>query len=105
MQSLNLANENEFVSNLQLSILKLANPYSNIYYWVKGEIIDCVALQQAINTRLGHNIQILNKIKGKVNACILEREKLSVGKKSLKTIFKSSKETETYLNTLQKNID
>ena len=39
-----------------------------------------------------------------MNGFILEREKLQVGKKSIKTIFKSSKETENYATTLEKNI-
>ena len=34
-----------------------------------------------------------------------ELDKIHVGKKSLKTIFKSNKETENYGQTLQKNID
>ena len=55
--------------------------------------------------RLGQNIKVLNTIKSKVNTCILEREKLSIGKKSIKTIFKSTKETETYFNSLQKSIE
>lgn len=104
MNILHLANENEFVSNLQLSILRLQNPYQNVFYWVKGEIIDCLAMQQAISTRLGNNIQILNKTKGKMNGFILEREKLMVGKKSLKTLFKSTKETEAYATNLDKSI-
>lgn len=37
--------EADFISNLQLSILKLQNPYVNIFYWVKGEINDVIALQ------------------------------------------------------------
>ena len=76
-----------------------------MYYWVKGEINDVIALQQAITTRLLTNISSLTKIKNKINGFVLEREKISTGKKSLKTIFKSSKETETYSVTLQKGID
>ena len=34
-----------------------------------------------------------------------ELDKIQGGKKSLKTIFKSNKETENYGQTLQKNID
>ena len=37
--------DDDFVSNIQMSILKLSNPYTNIFYWVKGEINDVIALQ------------------------------------------------------------
>ena len=31
-------NDNEFITNLQQTIQKLSNPYTHIFYWVKGEI-------------------------------------------------------------------
>ena len=36
---------------------KLKNPYMNIFYWVKGEINDVIAFQQAIQYRLGPCVQ------------------------------------------------
>jgi len=44
LPGVSLANDNEFLANLQQSIMKLQNPYTNVYYWVKGEINDCLAL-------------------------------------------------------------
>jgi len=31
----------------------MVNPYKNMFYWVKGEGNDVIALQNAINYRLG----------------------------------------------------
>lgn len=88
--------EADLLSNLQLSILKLQNPYVNIFYWVKGEINDVVALQQCIAARLGPNASAINKLKSKIASCLGDFDKIQAGKKSLKTMFKSTKETENY---------
>ena len=49
IKGVNISGEKNPISELAV---KLRNPYMSIYYWVKGEISDAVALQNAITYRL-----------------------------------------------------
>lgn len=100
---MNLAAVTE-TSTIRTSIMRLKNPYTHLFYWVKGEMTDCLALQQAIGARLGQNITILTKLKSKALSALDELQKVQGGKTSFKTMFKSSKEKEQFSEKLKKNI-
>jgi hypothetical protein len=68
---------------------KVSNPFIRFKYWVKEEIIDLNSLIEAI----GHKNSLesrKNKLEAKIKTTNSELEKLNAGKKTLKTIFKST---------------
>lgn len=68
---------------------KVSNPFIRFKFWVKEEIIDLHALLEAI----GHKNSLESrkaKIENKIRSANSELDKLSQGKKTLKTFWKSS---------------
>ena len=42
---------NDLLKGLVEMTEKFKNPFTNIYYWVKGEILDVVAFQEVLHSR------------------------------------------------------
>lgn len=82
---------------------ELSNPFSDFHNWIIGEIADIESLQEAIKGR--DNIMgIKNKIISKKKSDTEELEKLNQGKKTFKTLFKSSSGKQAKITVLSSNI-
>lgn len=82
---------------------KLDNPYRNFKHWIKEEIIDFHALVEAIAQReLLESLK--NKTENKKRSSQSTLDKLSSGKKTLKTFFKSSSQKAVDITNLTQTI-
>ncbi|CDW84248.1 UNKNOWN [Stylonychia lemnae] len=95
---------NDLYKSLRDMCEKTRNPFTSLYYWVKGEILDCNAFQEAIHQRSQLTL-LIQKMSAKKLSQQNELDKLLGGKKSIRTFFKSSNEKQNYSITLQKQID
>ena len=82
---------------------ELTNPFQDFYNWIQGEINDIEALQEAIQGR-DKTVSIKNKIETKKKADSEELNKLNAGKKTIKSIFKSSSGKQAKITVLSSNI-
>lgn len=82
---------------------ELSNPFNDYYNWIIGEINDIEALQEAIKGR-DHILNTKKKIESKKNSDTEELNKLNAGKKTLKTLFKSSSGKQAKITVLSSNI-
>jgi hypothetical protein len=64
------------------------NPFMHFYFWIKSEMMDLEAIQQAINAR-NRLIEYRQKLANKQRSDEQELSKLMLGKTTLKTIFKT----------------
>jgi hypothetical protein len=94
----------EFVDRYQNQIKSLKNPFKEGYYWLKGELLDLKGLQQAMAGRDAVVSKLANA-ENKKRSDIVEHEKLSQGKTTLKSLFKSKSGKETEMANLQNIID
>lgn len=82
---------------------ELSNPFLDYYNWIVGEINDIESLQEAIKGR-DHIHSTKKKIESKKNSDTEELNKLNAGKKTLKTLFKSSSGKQAKITVLASNI-
>ena len=82
---------------------ELSNPFMDFYNWILGEISDIESLQEAIHGR-DKVMQTKNKIESKKKADTEELNKLNAGKKTFKTLFKSSSGKQAKITVLSSNI-
>lgn len=82
----------------------MKNPFKEGYYWLKGELLDLKGLQQAMAGR-DAVVRKLADAESKKRSDIVEHEKLSQGKTTLKSLFKSKSGKETEIANLQNIID
>lgn len=82
---------------------ELSNPFQDFHNWILGEIADIEALQEAIHCR-DKTIAHKGKLETKKKTDVEELNKLNAGKKTLKTIFKSSSGKQTKITTLSSSI-
>lgn len=94
----------EFVDRYQNQIKSLKNPFKEGYYWLKGELLDLKGLQQAMAGRDAVVSKLANA-ESKKRSDIVEHEKLSQGKTTLKSFFKNKSGKETEMANLQNIID
>eukprot|EP00347_Sterkiella_histriomuscorum_P006955 403350798 len=95
---------NDLYKSLKEMCEKTQNPFASLYYWVKGEILDVQTFQDSIQQRYQLTV-LIQKLSTKKLTQQTELDKLLGGKKSLRTLFKSSNEKQNYSITLQKQID
>lgn len=81
-------------------IENLKNPFDDMYHWCKGEIYDLQALQTALQAREQIESQI-KKIEGKKKNTQADLENVNTGKKTIRTLLKSEKDTNGMLNTIE----
>lgn len=82
---------------------ELSNPFLDFYNWIHGEIMDIESLKEAIEGR-DRVMGIKNKIESKKRADTDELNKLNAGKKTFKTLFKSSSGKQAKITVLSSNI-
>lgn len=82
----------------------MKNPFNHLYYWVKGEILDVMAFQESLAQR-NQITTMLQKTISRKAGLTSELEKLIGGRKSIRTLFKSRSEKDTYAVNLQTQID
>ncbi|CDW87092.1 px domain containing protein [Stylonychia lemnae] len=78
----------------------LKNPYEDMYHWCKGEIYDLQALQVALTTREQVESQI-KKMESKKKNTQADLENVNQGKKTIRTLLKSDKDTNGMLSTIE----
>lgn len=81
----------------------LSNPFLDFHQWILGEIADVEALQEAIHCR-DKTIQHKGKLESKKKSDQEELNKLEAGKKTIKTLFKSTSGKQTKITTLTTGI-
>jgi hypothetical protein len=82
----------------------LKNPYKEAYYWLKGELLDLKGLQQAMAGREAV-VKKLADAEAKRRSDQVEHEKLTQGKTTLKSLFKSKSGKESEIANLQAVIE
>lgn len=80
------------------------NPYRDAYYWIKGELLDIKGMNEALQGR-EQVVKMLSATEAKKRNDQQELEKLNLGKKTLKSIFKSKSSKENDMLNLQANIE
>jgi uncharacterized protein YukJ len=83
----------EFTEKYNSQIKSLKNPFKEAYYWFKGELLDLKGLHEALIGR-ENVIKQQASTESKKRSDQVELEKLSHGKTTLKTLFKSKSSKE-----------
>jgi septal ring factor EnvC (AmiA/AmiB activator) len=100
-------NADETDENLkhQLSGLteRISNPFTRFKYWIKEENLDLHAVLESINCKSILEAR-LKKIESKKKSANSEVEKLNAGKKTFKTLFKSTNSKATEITKLTNTI-
>ena len=78
----------------------LKNPFDEMYFWCKGEIYDLQALQVALQARDAMESTI-KKLESKKKNTQADLESVNTGKKTIRTLLKSEKDTNGMLNTIE----
>lgn len=94
----------EFTEKYQSQTKFFKNPYKEAYYWLKGELLDLKGLQQAITGR-DNVVRKQSETESKKRSDQVEMEKLSQGKTTLKSLFKSKSGKESEIANLQNAIE
>lgn len=81
-------------ANIDKFNLGIKNPYFNLFHWVRGEIFDIEAVQEAINHKERSQANILKNEKKKVNTQ-QNLDNVVAGRKSVKTLFKNQNDAGT----------
>ena len=77
----------------------LQNPFTSIFYWVKGQVDDIKAMRDALVSR-DNILHVIQKIKTKKANVQKELNKTIKGRTTLKTFFKSSNEKASFIQQL-----
>lgn len=83
---------------------QLANTFKDFYHWIRGELGDVEAAQEALAGRermVQTKLKLENKKKSEQN----ELDGLNAGKKTLKNIFKSASSKQTRISVLSASIE
>jgi hypothetical protein len=83
---------------------KWKNPYVDAYLWIKGEFLDVKGMYEALNGREQIMKSQLNT-EQKKRSDTTELNKLSEGKKTLKSLLKSKTQKESNILNLKANIE
>lgn len=86
------------------SVNKWKNPYKEAYLWIKGEFLDVQGMFEALNGREQVMKQQLTT-EAKLKSDTTEMTKLTEGKTTLKSVFKSKSKRENDIVTLKSNLD
>ena len=82
---------NELMKDFNKTSDMLQNPFSSIFYWVKGQVTDVKAMRDALVSR-DNIFAVIQKIKTKKASMQKELDSSVSGKTTLKNFFKSSNE-------------
>jgi hypothetical protein len=84
----NPATGSEFTDRFISSCKTFRNPFKDAYYWLKGELLDLKGLKSALEGR-ENVVRLQSGTESKKRSDQQELEKLSQGKTTLKSFFKS----------------
>ena len=87
--------QNELMKDFAKTSEQMQNPFTQIFYWVKGQVADIKAMRDALVSR-DNILNVIQKIKTKKASVVRELENSSSGRTTLKTFFKSSNEKQNY---------
>ena len=73
----------------------LQNPFTSIFYWVKGQVSDVKAMRDALVSR-ENILAVIQKIRTKKASVQKELDNSQGGRTTLKNFFKSTAEKQTY---------
>lgn len=96
---LNNPNNSDLKESMLHTIENLRNPFTDLYHWVKGEMYDVCAFQDAVLLReaLAKKVKELSKKNVSTQKDI---ESLNAGKKTVTTLFKSEGDVGTMTNKI-----
>lgn len=94
----------EFKDKYDQQNKSLRNPYKEAYYWFKGELLDLKGINEALAGR-EMVVKQQSATESKKRSDQAELEKLSQGKTTLKSFFKSKSSKENDILSLQNAID
>lgn len=94
----------ELKPKVQDTLTKFKNPFNSVHIWIKGEVLDLRSMLDAMSGREQIMIKsIACEKKRKENN--IELEKLQLGKRTMKSLFKSKTSTEKTMLNLQADIE
>ena len=94
----------EFTERFNNQWKSMRNPFKDSYYWLKGELLDLKGLKSALEGR-ENVVKMQSSTESKKRSDQQELDKLSQGKSTLKTFFKSKSSKESDILTLQSAIE
>lgn len=100
----NPATGSEFTDRFLQQCKTLRNPYKDAYYWLKGELLDLKGLKSALEGRESV-VKLQSGTESKKRSDQQELEKLSQGKTTIKSLFKSKSSKEGEILNLQAAIE
>ena len=83
---------------------KWKNSYTDAYLWIKGEYLDVKGMHEALMGREG-TMKAMLATEQKKRDNSKELQKLSEGKKTLKSVFKSKTQKESNILTLKASLE
>ena len=100
----NPATGSDFIDRYATQWKNIRNPFRDAYYWLKGELLDLKGLNEALSGR-ETVVKQQSATESKKRSDQQELEKLSQGKTTLKSLFKSKSSKETEILSLQATIE
>lgn len=94
----------EFTERFNSQWKQQKNPFRDAYYWIKGELLDLKGLKSALEGR-ENVVKQQSATESKKRSDQQELDKLSQGKTTLKSFFKSKSSKESDILTLQSAIE
>ena len=88
--------QNELMKDFAATSELLQNPFTSIFYWVKGQVDDIKAMRDGLVSR-DNILHVIQKIKTKKSNVQKELNKTIKGRTTLKTFFKSSNEKASFI--------
>ena len=98
------ASGTDFLERYASQWKSIRNPFRDAYYWLKGELLDLKGLNEALSGR-ETVVRQQSATEAKKRSDQQELEKLSQGKTTLKSLFKSKSSKETEILSLQATIE
>lgn len=85
---------------MQHVIENMKNPFEEMYHWCKGEIYDLQALMDAVASKEAVEAH-QKKLESKKQTTQKDLESVNQGKKTVRTMFKSEKDSGGLLNQIE----
>ena len=93
--------QNELTKDFILVSEMLQNPFSSIFYWLKGQVTDIKAMRDALVSR-DNVLSVIQKIKTKKQSVQKELDNSTSGRTTLKNFFKSTNEKQAFIEQLHR---
>ena len=94
---------NELLSQFNQINAHLKNPYQSLFYWIKAQVADVKAVQEALAQR-ENVIQVKNKVRAKKESLLKELDASKSGRTTLRTFFQSRNEKANFQEELEEQI-